>query len=88
MIPFAFGLFALAYSGLVLFTVASSLRRLMSPMRAALGAFALSVIVHGATTLMLGEEAPLAVYFWGVSHLLILPLLLLSARRQSKSTGA
>ena len=31
----AFGLFALAYSGLVLFAVASSLRRLMPPMRAA-----------------------------------------------------
>ncbi len=88
MITFAFGLFAIAYSGLVLFTVASSLRRLMSPMRAALGAFLLSVIVHGATTLMLGEEAPTALYFWGVPHLLILPLLLFSARRQAKSTGA
>ena len=48
----------------------------------------LNLMAHGATTLMLGEEAPLAVYFWGVPHLLILPLLLLSARRQSKSTGA
>ncbi|MBU8540694.1 hypothetical protein [Falsiroseomonas tokyonensis] len=88
MIPFAVALFALAYSGLVLFTVASSLRRLMSPMRAAVAAFLLSVLVHGATTLMLAEEAPTALYFWGIPHLLILPLLLLSARKQTPSTGA
>ncbi|MGG5888951.1 hypothetical protein ACLF3G_17580 [Falsiroseomonas sp. HC035] len=83
----AFGLFALAYSGLVLFAVASSLRRLMPPMRAALGAFALSVLVHAATTLMIGEAASLALAFWGIPHLLILPLLLLSARRQTHSNG-
>jgi hypothetical protein len=88
MMDIAFGLFALAYSGLVLFTVASSLRRLMPPMRAALTAFALSAGVHGATTLMLGENAMLAFAFWGIPHLLILPLLLLSARRQSNTTGA
>lgn len=78
------GLFALAYSGVVLFVLAHSLRRIFPPMRAALVAFALSAAVHGATTLMAGEQAGLAFAFWGIPHLLILPLLLLSARRQTQ----
>jgi len=41
----AAGLFALAYSGLVLFVLASSLRKIYPPMRAALTAFVLSVAV-------------------------------------------
>lgn len=77
------GLFALAYSGLVLFTLASALRRTMAPPRAALVAFLLSAAVHGATTLLMGEHAPVALAFWGVPHLLILPALLFSARRQA-----
>lgn len=81
------GLFALAYSGLVLFALAHSLRKLFPPMRAALTAFALSAVVHGATTLMAGEQAGLALAFWAVPHLLVLPLLLLSARRQAARTG-
>lgn len=81
------GLFALAYSGLVLFALAHSLRKLFPPMRAALTAFALSAVVHGATTLMAGEQAGIAFAFWGIPHLLILPLLLLSARRQAARTG-
>lgn len=76
------GVFALAYSGLVLFVLAGSLRKVLPPVRAALAAFALSAAVHGATTLMAGEHALLALAFWGIPHLLILPLLLVSARRQ------
>lgn len=83
MMDIALGVFALAYSGLVLFTVASSLRRLFPPVRAAVSAFALSVTVHGATTLMMGDAAPLAFFFWAVPHALILPLLLWSARKQA-----
>ena len=79
----AAGLFALAYSGLVLFVLASSLRKIYPPMRAALTAFVLSVIVHGATTLMAGEHAMLALAFWGIPHLIVLPVLLWSAWRQS-----
>ena len=81
-------LFALAYSGAVLFLLASSLRKLFPPMRAALTAFVLSATVHGATTLMAGEQAGLALAFWGIPHLLILPLLLLSARRQAAEKPA
>jgi hypothetical protein len=76
---------ALAYSGLVLFLLAASLRKLMPPMRAALTAFALSVTVHGATTLMAGPQAMAALAFWGIPHLLVLPALLLSARRQQRA---
>ena len=86
MIEALSGLFALAYSGVVLFVLAHSLRRLLPPMRAALLAFALSAAVHGATTLMAGEQAGLALAFWGVPHLLILPLLVLSAQRQRRAT--
>lgn len=77
------GVFALAYSGLVLFALSNALRKLYPPTRAALTAFAISAVVHGATTLMMGEHAALALAFWGIPHLLILPLLLWSARRQS-----
>ncbi|MBP0463746.1 hypothetical protein J5Y09_07475 [Roseomonas sp. PWR1] len=77
------GLFALAYSGLVLFALAHSLRKIFPPMRAALTAFALSATVHGATTLFAGDEGGMALAFWAVPHLLVLPLLLLSARRQA-----
>jgi hypothetical protein len=84
MMDFTFGLFALAYSGLVLFVLASSLRRIMPPMRAAWAGFALSSAVHGATTLLIGADHALqALAFWGIPHLLILPLLLWSARRQA-----
>jgi hypothetical protein len=76
------GLFALAYSGLVLFVLAGALRKLYPPMRAALTAFVLSSVVHGATTLMMGEDAGIALAFWGIPHLLVLPMLLWSAWRQ------
>jgi hypothetical protein len=79
----AMGLFALAYSGLVLFVLANSLRKIFPPVRAALSGFVLSAVIHGATTLMMSEHAGLAFAFWGIPHLLILPLLLWSARRQS-----
>jgi hypothetical protein len=78
----AFGLFALAYSGVVLFMLAHSLRKMFPPMRAALTAFVLSSVIHGATTLLMGEDAGMAFAFWGVPHLLILPMLLWSAKRQ------
>lgn len=84
MMESAMGLFALAYSGLVLFVLAGALRKVFPPMRAALTAFAISAAVHGATTLLMGEQALLALAFWGLPHLLILPLLLWSARRQER----
>ena len=79
------GLFALGYSGLVLFALAHALRRTYPPMRAAWTAFGLSAAVHGATPFLLAEPErwlPLTL-FWAVPHLLLLPLLLWSARRQS-----
>lgn len=81
----AFGLFALAYSAAALFLLGNALRKMFPPMRAALTAFALSSVVHGATTLLMGEHAGMAFAFWGVPHLLVLPLLLWSARRQGRS---
>lgn len=78
----ALGLLALSYSGLVLFLLANALRKLFPPVRAALTAFALSAAVHGATTLLMGEDAVMALAFWGVPHLLLLPVLLWAARRQ------
>lgn len=82
------GLFALAYSGLVLFALAQALRKLYPPMRAAWTAFGLSAAVHGATPFLADPERwlPLTL-FWAVPHLLLLPLLLWAARRQG-SGGA
>lgn len=78
-------LLALAYSGLVLFTLAQALRKLLPPMRAALAAFALSSAVHGATLLFLEAGHRLIAFaLWGAPHLLLLPLLLWSARKQEK----
>jgi hypothetical protein len=82
MMEGAIGLFALAYSGLVLFVLAASFRKMYPPRRAAWTAFAVSCAVHGATTLMAGEHALEALAFWGLPHLLLLPLLLLAAKRQ------
>lgn len=82
MIEGALGLFALGYSGLVLFVLAASFRKLYPPRRAAWTAFLVSCAVHGATTLMAGEHAVEALAFWGIPHLLLLPLLLLAARHQ------
>lgn len=84
---FALGIFALAYSGLVLFILANALRKLFPPMRAAMTAFVLSSVVHGATTLLMGQHMAWAFAFWGIPHLLILPALLWTARKQT-STGA
>jgi uncharacterized membrane protein len=82
---FAIAFFALGYSGLVLFVLAHSLRKIYPPMRAAATAFVLSSVIHGATTLMMGDQAAWAFAFWGIPHLLILPALLWSARKQSGS---
>lgn len=80
-----FSIFALAYSGLVLFVLASSLRRILPPVRAAVTGFALSVAVHGATTLLLdAENQLLALAFWGLPHLLLMPLVLWVAFRQAR----
>lgn len=82
----ALGLFALGYSGLVLFALAHALRRLYPPMRAAWAAFALSGVVHGATPFLLAESdrwLPLTL-FWLVPHLFMLPLLLWAAHRQGR----
>lgn len=79
----AFALLALAYAGLVLFTLAHALRRLVPPRRAAWTAFGLSLAVHGASALFAEPERrlPLALFVL-VPHLLVLLLLLLAARRQ------
>ena len=79
-----FLLFALAYSGLLLFMLAGALRRSMPPMRAALIAFAVSAGVHGATTLLKDTETRLSIQLiWGIPHLILLPLLLLAAAKQT-----
>ena len=82
---FVFALFALGYSGGVLFWLAHALKKMFSPIRAALTAFALSATVHAATMLFL-EPAHLwtALGFWGVPHLLLLPVLLYSAWRETR----
>ncbi|MBY0338582.1 MAG: hypothetical protein K2X11_18350 [Acetobacteraceae bacterium] len=81
-LPFA--LFALGYSGLVLFWLAHALRKLYPAMRAALMAFGISAAVHGVTMLFVPpEHVPTALAFWGVPHLLLLPLLLWTARRHA-----
>ena len=77
-------LFAAAWSGLLLFLLAAALRRSLPPMRAALVAFGVSAVVHGATTLLMDAEARMPVLlFWGIPHLLLLPLLLLAAAKQT-----
>ena len=82
---FAVPLLALAYNGTVLFWLAHALRKLFPPLRAALTAFAISVAVHSATLLFLDAENRLvALLFWGVPHVLLLPLLLYSARRANQ----
>lgn len=76
---------ALAYNGAVLFWLAHALRKLFPPLRAALTAFGISVALHSATLLFLDPENRLvALIFWGVPHLLLLPLLLYSARRANQ----
>ena len=82
------GLFALGYSGLVLFALTAALRKAFPPLRAAWTAFALSASVHGASVFLADEERwlPLTL-FWLVPHLLWLPVLLLVARRQATADG-
>jgi len=85
MMDGALGIFALAYSGLVLFVLARALKKMFPPMRAAFTAFALSASVHGLTMVFLEPEHVLtALAFWGVPHLLLLPALLYSAWRETK----
>jgi hypothetical protein len=84
------GLFALGYSGLVLFALAQAFRKLFPPMRAAFTAFGVSAAVHGATPFLFSESErwlPLTL-FWLVPHLIILPLLLYAAHRQSRADRA
>jgi hypothetical protein len=80
----ALGIFALAYSGLVLFALAHALKRAYPPRRAAWSAFGLSATVHGASVFLAEPErwVPLTL-FWLAPHLLVLPLLLLAAGRQA-----
>jgi len=81
----ALAFFALAYSGLVLFALANALRKLYPPMRAALTAFAVSAALHSTTLLFLeGDARFVALAFWAIPHLLVLPLLLVAARRANK----
>jgi hypothetical protein len=84
---FVLGLFALGYSGLVLFWLAHALKKMFAPMRAALTAFAISACVHGVTmTFLDAEHVVTALAFWGVPHLLLLPALLYAAWRETKGT--
>lgn len=81
----AIPLLALAYSGVVLFWLAHALRKLYPALRAALLAFAISAAVHSLTLLFLDSEQRLvALLFWGVPHILLLPLLLFSAKRANR----
>ncbi len=81
----ALGLFAIAYSGLVLFALAAAMRRLYAPMRAAWSAFGLSAAVHGGTVFLAEPAHRLELtLFWLVPHLFILPILLWSARKQER----
>lgn len=81
----AIPLLALAYNGLVLFWLAHALRKIYPAMRAALMAFGISAAVHSATMLFLDSEQRLvALLFWGVPHVLLLPLLLYSAKRANR----
>lgn len=76
-------LFALAYSGLVLFGLAHAFRKLYPPGRAAWTAFGLSALVHGATVFLAEPERRLPLtLFWLLPHLLWLPVLLMAARQQ------
>ena len=82
---FVFALFALGYSGGVLFWLAHALKKMFPPMRAALTAFAISVTVHGVTMFFLEpDHVVTALAFWGVPHLILLPALLYSAWRETK----
>jgi uncharacterized membrane protein len=75
-------LFALGYSGLVLFWLAHALRKLYPAMRAALMAFGISAGVHAVTMLFVpAEHVTQALFFWAVPHVLLLPLLLWTAKR-------
>ena len=77
-------LLALCYNGLVLFTLAQAVRRLLLPVRAAWVAFGVSAVVHGLAALAAEPErqVPLTL-LWLVPHLLFLPLLLFAAHRQA-----
>jgi hypothetical protein len=79
----ALGLFALAYSATVLFALAGALRkRLPTPRRAALTAFAISAVVHAATLFAApDDQRSLFLAFWAIPHMLILPILLWMASR-------
>ena len=83
--PFpALVILALAYSGLVLATLAHALRKVMPAPRAVLVAFAISAVVHAAST-FLGTEQDrwfTLSLFWLLPHLLFVPVLLLAARYQ------
>lgn len=83
MLTVVVGIFSLAYSGVVLFALASAFRKLQSSRLAALFAFALSAIVHGASVFLAEPERwlPLTL-FWLGPHLLLLPALLYVAARQ------
>ena len=85
---FVLALFALGYSGLVLFWLAHALKKMFPPMRAALTAWALSASVHGVTMIFLDPvHVWTALGFWGVPHLLLLPVLLYSAWRETRGTA-
>ena len=81
----ALAFFALAFYGLVLVARANAQRKLYPPMRAALTAFAISAALHSVTLIFLeGDARFVALAFWGIPHLLVLPLLLVAARRANK----
>jgi Na+/melibiose symporter-like transporter len=76
-------LFALAYSGTVLFALAGALRKRMPPRRAALTALGLSAAVHAVTLFFApADQRGFFLAFWAIPHLLLaVPLLWLAGRR-------
>lgn len=77
-------LFALAYSGTVLFALTGALRRRMEPRRAAFIALGLSAAVHTVTLFFApADQRAFFLAFWAVPHLVLAPVLIIAARRTS-----
>ena len=77
-------LFALAYSGTVLFALTGALRKRIPPQRAAFTALGLSAAVHGATLLFApADQRAFFLAFWAIPHLILAPVLIIAARRTS-----
>jgi len=82
MTELAIALFALAYSGTVLFALTGALRKRLEPRRAAVTALLISSAVHLGTLYAAPDDQRGYFFaFWAVPHLLIAPVLIWLARR-------